>query len=82
MRRSMLQVLPTIRANVSRVTGFAGGENARLDAVHPLAPPRFRRQMIELSIEQPIVRAALASTSPRSLDHRSQPVDTKRRPAG
>ncbi|ESY87239.1 hypothetical protein X741_32330 [Mesorhizobium sp. LNHC229A00] len=33
---------------------FAGRENRRLDAVHPFAPARFRRQVIQLAVKQAV----------------------------
>lgn len=31
---------------------FARGKNDRLDALHPFAPARFRRQMLQLAVKQ------------------------------
>jgi hypothetical protein len=44
--------LPTIRASVSRVDRFAGGKDGRFDAVHPFAPARLRRQVIQFPVKQ------------------------------
>lgn len=53
MISSMLQLLPTIRANVSRVTERAGGKDDCLDLAHPFAPALLRRQILELAVDQP-----------------------------
>jgi hypothetical protein len=33
---------------------LAGGKNGGLDAVHPFAPARLRRQVIQLAVEEPL----------------------------
>ena len=50
------------------------GEDHRLDAAHPFAPARRRRQVLELAVQ-----FAVGLSGPR---HRSEPVEPERRASG
>ena len=74
MRRSMLQFFADDPRQRLAADRLAGRKDRRLDAIHPFAPARLRRQMIQLPIKQTVVWSAFARSSlcSRRLRHRRQ----------